>query len=173
MFDNYLTLEETKVLYRTYRLMDFKRFHYSNAATYVDDRFTDFYSYKTLICSIYKPIHEINSTSLCVYPFIYDTDNYLNSPTTNKQLNRFIKEFMNADFTVHDIRYIYKQLINDYSVPALKTYNGKDVSLLFSDTNYYISDNHIRQCLSKSTTHADFILNEYGYYAPRYWEVRD
>ena len=87
-------------------------------------------------------------------------------------MNKFLKEYIDADITVYDIRYIYNQLINDFSVPALKTYSGKVVSLTFSDMNYYINEGIILQCLSKSTQHAYCILNGFGYYAPGY-EVRN
>lgn len=171
-FGPYLTHESEKALHRIYREMNFKRFHYSNAAMCVGDNYLDFYSYYTRICSLYRPARTNGRISLCVYPFIYDANNFKNSPTTNKQMNRFLKEYIDADITVYDVRYIYNQLINDFSVPALKTYSGKEVSLTFSDVNYYISENHIRQCLSKQTQHAYCILNVFGYYATRY-EVRN
>lgn len=163
-FGDYLTRESEKALHRIYRKMNFKRFHYSNAATCVDDNFTDFYSYYTRICSVYRPARTNERIYLCVYPFIYDANNFKNSPTTNKQMNKFLKEYIDADITVYDVRYIYNQLINDFSVPALKTYSGKEVNLTFSDTNFYISEDDIRLCLSRSTQHAYCILNKFGYY---------
>ena len=168
-FGDYLTREDTSELHKVYRRMHMKRFHYSNAATYKDATdFTDFYSYYTRICSVYRTARTNGCIYLCVYPFIYDANNFKNSPTTNKQMNKFLKEYIDADITVYDVRYIYNQLINDFSVPALKTYNGKEVSLIFSDINYYISEDHIRQCLSKSTQHAYCILNRFGNYATEY-----
>ena len=123
-----------------------------------------FYSYYTRICSVYKSARTNGRISLYVYPFIYDANNFKNSPTTNKQMNKFLKEYIDADITVYDVRYIYNQLINDFSVPALKTYSGKEVNLIFSDTNFYISEDYIRLCLSRSTQHAYCILNKFGYY---------
>ena len=38
-FGNYLTRESEKALHRIYRKMNFKRFHYSNAAMCVDDNY--------------------------------------------------------------------------------------------------------------------------------------
>lgn len=170
-FGPYLSRESEKSLHRIYREMHLKRFHYSNAAMNIDGNFTDFYSYYTRICTVYKPINNCR-VILCLYPFIYDADNFRNSPTTNKQFTKFIKEYINAYITAYDVRYIYKQLINGNSVPSLKTYSGKEISLTFSDMNYYISDNKIRACLSKSTQHAYCILNNFGYYAPGY-EVKN
>lgn len=167
-FGDYLTREETSELHKVYRRMKFKQFHYSNAAMDFDNNYIDFYSYYTRICTVYRPTCTNGHVYLCVYPFIYDANNFKNSPTTNKQMNKFLKEYIDAYITVSDLRYIYNQLINDFSVPSLKTFSGNVVSLIFSDMNYYISEGCIRQCSSESTQHAYCILNGFEYYATEY-----
>ena len=150
MFDDYLTREETKVLYRTYRHMKFKQFHYSNAATCVNDNFTDFYSYYTRICSVHKPILYDGRFIVRLYPFIFDADNYINSPTTDKQTNKFLKEFINADVSVFEIRRLYKSLSDGTPTPTICTYDGKVIHFEFSEYEYYISDCSIKKRISDS-----------------------
>lgn len=162
-FGPYLTRESTKALHRIYREMHFKRFHYSNAAMDFDGNYIDFYSYYTRVCSIYVPILNSTRPILRVYPFIFDRDNFPNSPTTNKQLNKFLKEYIDADISAYDLRRIYKTLIADSTAPTLNTYNGVDVRLDFSSANYYISEHHIRQCNSNATQHTPCIIDD-GYY---------
>ena len=145
---NYLTREETSELHKTYRHMHMKRFHYSNAATCVNDNFTDFYSYYTRICRVYKPIRYDERLIVRLYPFIFDADYYINSPTTNRQTNKFLKEFINADVSVFEIRRLYKSLSDDTPTPTICTYDGKVIHFEFSEYEYYISKNSIENRIS-------------------------
>ena len=165
MFDDYLTREETKVLYRTYRHMKFKQFHYSNAATCVNDNFTDFYSYYTRICSVHKPILYDGRFIVRLYPFIFDADNYINSPTTDKQTNKFLKEFINADVSVFEIRRLYKSLSADIPMPTVCTYDCKVIHFEFSEYEYYISDCSIKKRISDSVHCIDCKIDN-GMYIP-------
>ena len=165
-FGDYLTREETSELHKTYRYMKFKQFHYSNAATYKDATdFTDFYSYYTRICTVYLPKHS-NSVNVTFYPFIYDTENYRNSPTTNKQTNKFLKEFINADISVFDVRRVYKSLTMDTITPTLKTSDGRDINVVFSTMQHYISEtDKVTSHLSKYTQAVYCYVNN-GFYVP-------
>jgi hypothetical protein len=164
-FGDYLTREETSKLHKTYRRMHMKRFHNSNAATYkyaID--YTDFYSYYTRICTIDMPKWS-NYIYMRVYPFIYDADNYINSPTTNKQVNKFFKEFINADVSVFEIRCLYKSL--SYGIPAstICTYDGKVIHFEFSEYEYYISDCSIKKRMSDGAHFIDYKIDN-GMYIP-------
>lgn len=147
-FGDYLTREETGELRKTYRRMKFKQFHYSNAATCANDNFTDFYSYYTRICRVYNPMQYDGRLIVRLYPFIFDADYYINSPTTNRQTNKFLKEFINADVSVFEIRHLYKSLRDGTPTPTICTYDGKVIHFEFSNCEYYISDDSIKASVS-------------------------
>lgn len=172
-FGDYLTNEDVKHLLEKYRALHMKRFHYSNAATYkYATDFTDFYSYYTRVCTVYLPKHS-NSVNIAFYPFIYDANNFENSPTTNKQFNKFLKEFINADISVFEVRRVYKDLTMDTTTPTLKTYDGRDINVVFSTMQYYISaTNKVTSHLSKYTQAVHCYI-ENGFYIPTSYEVSD
>lgn len=150
-FGDYLTREETSELHKTYRRMHMKQFHYSNAATCVNDNVTDFYSYYTRICRIYNPLRYVGGRLIVrLYPFIFDSDNYIDSPTTDRQTNKFLKEFINADVSVFEIRRLYKSLIGGPPTPTICTYDDKVIHFEFSEYEYYISDCSIKKRISDS-----------------------
>ena len=165
-FGDYLTREDVKHLLEKYRALHMKRFHYSNAATYKDETDSmDFYSYYTRICTVYLPKHS-NNVNVTFYPFIYDTENFQNSPTTNKQTNKFLKEFINADISVFDVRCVYKDLTMDTITPTLKTYDGRDINVVFSTMQHYISEtDKVTSHLSKYTQAVYCYVNN-GVYVP-------
>lgn len=160
-----LTKESEKKLHRIYREMNFKRFNYSNAATCVNGNFTDFYSYYTRVCSVYKPIRCNGQLIVRLYPFIFDTDNYRNSPTTNLQVNKFLKEFINANLSVFEIRRLYKSLSDAVPTPTLSTYDGKVIHFEFSEFEYYISENSIQKRKINSAHCIDYKIDN-GLYVP-------
>ena len=164
-FSDYLTREETSKLHKTYRRMRFKQFHYSNAATCVNDNFTDFYSYYTRICSVHRPMLYDGRLIVRLYPFIFDADNYINSPTTNKQVNKFFKEFINAYVSVFGIRQLYKSLSDGIPTPTIRTYDGKVIHFEFSEYEYYISDCSIKKCISDNAHCIDYKIHN-GMYIP-------
>ena len=164
-FGDYLTREETSELHKTYRHMKFKQFHYSNAATCVNDNFTDFYSYYTRICSVHKPMLYDGRLIVRLYPFIFDADCYINSPTTNRQTNKFLKEFINADVSVFEIRRLYKSLSDGTPTPTICTYDYKVIHFEFSEYEYYISENSIKKRISIDAHCIDYKIDN-GMYIP-------
>lgn len=164
-FGDYLTREETSELHKTYRRMKLKQFHYSNAATCINGDFTDFYSYYTRICSVYKPIRYDGRLIVRLYSFIFDADYYINSPTTNKQTNKFLKEFIDADISVFEIRRLYKSLSDGTPTPTICTYDGKVIHFEFSEYEYYISDYAIKKHKSNSAHCIDYKVDN-GLYIP-------
>lgn len=164
-FGSYLTREETSELHETYRRMQFKQFYYSNAATCVNGKFTDFYSYYTRICSVYKPIRYNGRLIVRLYPFIFDAENYIDSPTTDRQTNKFLKEFINADVSVFEIRRLYKSLSDGTPMPTICTYDGRVIHFEFSEYEYYISENSIEKRISISAHCIDYKIDN-GLYIP-------
>lgn len=164
-FGDYLTRKETSELHKTYRRMKFKQFHYSNAATCVNGDFTDFYSYYTRICRVYKPIRYDERLIVRLYPFIYDADYYINSPTTNRQTNKFLNEFINADVSVFEIRRLYKSLRDGAPTPIICTYDGKVINFEFDEHEYYISEDSIKGRISINDHYIDYKVDN-GMYIP-------
>ena len=164
-FSDYLTREETSEMHKTYRRMQLKQFHYSNAATCINGAFTDFYSYYTRICRVYKPAKYDDKVIVRLYPFIFDADNYINSPTTNRQTNKFLKEFINADVSVFEFRRLYKQLSDAIPTPTIDTYDGRVIRFEFSEYEYYISENSIEKRKSDSAHCIDYKIDN-GLYIP-------
>lgn len=96
----YLTKAQEKKLLDTYRLHNMKRFHSMNAATYMDDYSVEFYSYYAH-CLTWCPTVRM----LFVYPIVADKDNYAPSPTTTRQVNRFLKECVSSRLSVAVLQY--------------------------------------------------------------------
>lgn len=90
-FGDPLTREGEIDLARTYRNAGIKRFHYMNAGTLALSKVEVFYSYYTELARIfYNGI--THYFVLFVSPFIYDTERYRNSCTSNRQLNKWLYE---------------------------------------------------------------------------------
>lgn len=164
-FGDCLTREETSELHKTYRRMKFKQFHYSNAATCINGAFTDFYSYYTRICRVYNPAKYDSQVIVRLYPFIFDTDYYINSPTTNKQTNKFLKEFIDADVSVFEIRRLYKSLRDGTPMPTICAYDGKVIHFEFDEHEYYISEDSIKGRISINDHYLEYKIDN-GMYIP-------
>ena len=164
-FGDCLTREETSELHKMYRRMNFKQFHYSNAATCINGAFTDFYSYYTRICRVYYPAKYDSQVIVRLYPFIFDTDNYINSPTTNRQTNKFLKEFIDADVSVFEIRRLYKSLRDGVPTPIICTYDGRVINFAFDAHEYYISDDSIKGRISINNNYIEYKIDN-GMYIP-------
>lgn len=129
---NYLTKEEQKTLLAEYRAHGFKRFHSMNAAVKDSMQNIFFASYET-VCFYWNK----HSNTLYVLPFIYDKQTFMNSPTTNRQCNKWLLEtFNDYGLTVKFLQDICKQ--NDANKRALYTYNK--MRICFVLTQFYISD---------------------------------
>jgi hypothetical protein len=145
--------------------MNMKQFHYSNAATCINGAFTDFYSYYTRICRVYNPVKYDSQVIVRLYPFIYDADYYINSSTTNRQTNKFLKEFIDADVSVFEIRRLYKSLRDGVPMPTICTYEGKVINFEFDEHEYYISGSSIRGRISIDAHYIDYKVDN-GMYIP-------
>jgi hypothetical protein len=77
-----------------------RRFHSMNAATYMDGYFVEFYSYYTH-CLKWSP----KTRTLYVFPIVADKSDYAPSPTTTRQVNRFLKERVSPRLSVAVLQY--------------------------------------------------------------------
>jgi hypothetical protein len=117
---------------RQYRAYGFKRFHSMNAAVKDCTQSTFFASYYTL-CLYWNK----RNNTLHVSPFIYDKDAYINSQTTNKQCNRWLRETLNDyGLTVQFLRDVYEQ--NDAKERAFYSYNNMRIK--FDNVQFHVGD---------------------------------
>lgn len=114
-FGDYLTRKETSELHKTYKRAGIKRFHYTNSGTleYMHSKYTQatcFVSYYTFILE-----YEIDDVTKDVYmkvnPFVFMKESYSNSPTTNRQTNRWLAE-NGFKFTIQGLENVYKNAVN-------------------------------------------------------------
>lgn len=97
----YLTRAQEKKLLDTYKLHNMRRFHSMNAA--VDDMngySVAFYSYYAHCISWYP-----DSRILKVFPIVADKSSYVPSPSTTRQVNRFLKERVSPRLSVAALQY--------------------------------------------------------------------
>lgn len=97
----YLTKAQEKKLLDTYKLHNMRRFHSMNAA--VDDMngySVAFYSYYAHCVSWYPAVRILK-----VFPIVADKQNYIQTPTTTRQVNRFLKECVSPRLSVAVLQY--------------------------------------------------------------------
>lgn len=127
----YMTKEQEKKLLDTYKLHNLKRFHSMNAAAYMDGYGVDFYSYYTHCVSWYP-----DGRVLEVFPIVADKSNYLPSPTTTRQVNRFLKECVSPRLSAAVLQYGF-----DASGPN-EWYKIGDI-----DVRYILHSHTLEKCL--------------------------
>lgn len=137
-FDDYQTKEEHKKLMQTYKLAGIKRFHYTNSGTLEYTHFNSdtleythfkwFVSYYTFIVG-YTTNDVTKDVYMHVNPFAFLKDEYRNSPTTNKQTNRWLKE-NGFDFTIQDIAHLYDNAIHGIASYQMQRYVKGTAALL-------------------------------------------
>lgn len=121
-FNEALTHEETTELRRAYKAAGMEQFHSMNAATLERTHVSWFYSYYTAIMAITK-YDNYPIAFVYVQPFIWDTDYYRNSRTTNKQANKWLREH-GCDFSVATLRHVYANAQQGLSSCPLKMHDG-------------------------------------------------
>ena len=109
-FDDYQTRDEQRKLLQAYKRAGIKRFHYTNSGTLEYTHTTCFVSYYTFILE-----YEIDAVTKDVYmkvnPFVFMKESYRNSPTTNRQTNRWLAE-NGFEFTIQGLENVYKNAVN-------------------------------------------------------------
>lgn len=131
-FSETLTRDETRNLRRAYRSAGFEPFHYMNAATCELQDVSWFYSYYTAIvgaCYNSRTEHAY----LFVQPFVWDTDYYINSRTSNRQTNRWLNE-CGFNVTVQGLRTVYNNAKQGYASYPLTMDDGTLVVPRFNDS---------------------------------------
>lgn len=86
-----LTREDRTELAQTYRAAKISRFHSMNAGVLALEQTNVFYSYYTELARLFYNVHT-EHFMLFISPFVYDTERYTNSRTSNRQLNRWLYE---------------------------------------------------------------------------------
>ena len=135
-FDDYQTREEQRKLLQAYKRAGIKRFHYTNSGTLEYTHFKWFVSYYTFIIG-YTTNDATKDVYMHVNPFVFLKDEYRNSPTTNRQTNRWLSE-NGFDFTIQDIARLYDNAINGIaSYPMQRYVEGTAAVLVHPHFNHY------------------------------------
>ena len=135
-FDDYQTREEQRKLLQAYKRAGIKRFHYTNSGTLEYTHFKWFVSYYTFIVG-YTTNDVTKDVYMHVNPFVFLKDEYKNSPTTNRQANRWLKE-NGFDFTIQDIAQLYDNAIHGIeSYPMQRYVEGTAAVLVHPHFNHY------------------------------------
>ena len=135
-FDDYQTKEEQRKLLQAYKRAGIKRFHYTNSGTLEYKRFKWFVSYYTFIVgytvdAVTKDVH------MHVNPFVFMKESYRNSPTTNRQTNRWLAE-NGFEFTVQRLAHVYDNAIHGIeSYPMQRYIKGTAAVLVHPHFNQY------------------------------------
>ena len=133
-FADYQTRDEQRKLLQAYRRAGIKRFHYTNSGTLEYTHFKWFVSYYTFIVGYTTNTRDVY---MHVNPFVFMKDEYRNSPTTNRQANRWLSE-NGFDFTIQDIARLYDNAINGIaSYPMQRYVEGSFAVLVHPHFNHY------------------------------------
>ena len=140
-FDDYKTQEQQRKLLQAYRKAGVKRFHYTNSGTLEHTHFKWFVSYYTFIVG-YTTNDVTKDVYMRVNPFVFLKDEYRNSPTTNRQTNRWLKE-NGFELTVQELAHVYDNAIHGIeSYPMTRVVDGITTFVLprFNHTQTYLND---------------------------------
>ena len=144
-FDDYQTRDEQRKLLQAYKRSGIKRFHYTNSGTLEYTHFKWFVSYYTFIVG-YTTNDVTKDVYMHVNPFVFLKDEYRNSPTTNRQANRWLKE-NGFEFTVQGLAHVYDNAINGIaSYPMTRVVDGITTFVLprFNHTQTYLNKDGTR-----------------------------
>ena len=139
-FDDYQTRDEQRELLQAYKLAGIKRFHYTNSGTLEYTHFKWFVSYYTFILG-YTTNDVTKDVYMHVNPFVFLKDEYCNSPTTNRQTNRWLAE-NGFEFTIQGLANVYNNAVNGIvSYPMTRVVDGITTFVLprFNNTQTYLN----------------------------------
>ena len=141
-FGDYQTRDEQHKLLQAYKRAGIKRFHYTNSGTLEYTTTTWFVSYYTFILG-YTINYVTKDVYMHVNPFVFLKDEYRNSPTTNRQANRWLKE-NGFEFTVQRLAHVYDNAIHGIeSYPIQRYVEGTTAALVhpyFNHTQTYLNE---------------------------------
>ena len=138
-FDDYQTKEEQRKLLQAYKRAGIRRFHYTNSGTLEYTHFKWFVSYYTFIVG-YTTNDVTKDVYMHVNPFVFLKEQYRNSPTTNRQTNKWLQEH-GFEFTIQGLEHVYNNAINGIaSYPMTRVVDGITTFVLprFNHTQTYI-----------------------------------
>ena len=144
-FDDYQTKEEQRKLLQAYKRAGIKRFHYTNSGTLEYTHFKWFVSYYTFILG-YTTDDVTKDVYMHVNPFVFLKDEYRNSPTTNRQTNKWLSEH-GFEFTIQGLENVYKNAVNGIaSYPMTRVVDGITTFVLprFNHTQTYLNKDGTR-----------------------------
>ena len=147
MFDDYQTRDEQRELLQAYKLAGIKRFHYTNSGTLEYTQCKWFVSYYTFIVG-YTTDDVTKDVYMRVNPFVFLKDEYRNSPTTNRQTNRWLKE-NGFELTVQELAHVYDNAIHgieSYPMTRVVVVDGITTFVLprFNHTQTYLNEDGTR-----------------------------
>lgn len=135
-FDDYQTRDEQRELLQAYRRAGIKRFHYTNSGTIEYTQCKWFVSYYTFILG-YTFNDATKEVYMHVNPFVFLKDEYRNSPTTNRQANRWLQE-NGFEFTIQELAHVYDNAIHGIeSYPMQRYVKGTAATLVLPRFNHY------------------------------------
>lgn len=156
-FSDYQTRNEHRKLLQAYKNADMKQFHSMNAGTLELTKTSVFYSYYTELARLLYNAHT-EHFMLLVSPFIYDTNAFINSRTSNRQLNRWLYE-KGLEIDVHRIRDYYTRACKSdignasenfskiYAVdPQNRTHDAIPVTLRFLNEQHRLKQDGSFEC---------------------------
>ena len=145
-FADYQTRDEQRKLLQAYRRAGIKRFHYTNSGTLEYTHFKWFVSYYTFILG-YTTDDVTKDVYIHVNPFVFLKDEYVNSPTTNRQANRWLQEH-GFEFTVQGLAHVYENAVHGIaSYPMQRYVEGTTAVLVLPRFNHcqtYLNENGTR-----------------------------
>lgn len=141
-FADYQTKEEQRKLLQAYKRAGIKRFHYTNSGTIEYTNCKWFVSYYTFILG-----YTIDDVTKDVYmhidPFTFLKDEYRNSQTTNRQVNRWLAE-NGFEFTIQGLENVYKNAVNGIASYPMTRYVEDSAAMLvlprFNHYQWYLND---------------------------------
>lgn len=141
-FSEALTREDRTELKRAYRRAGIEPFHYMNAGTLNYSHVSWFVSYYTFIIGATYS-EKTEHAYLHVNPFVWDTNPFVNSRTTNKQTNKWLHEH-GFNVTVQGLRTCYRLANDGYASSPFYMDDGTLVVPFFNHTQTYLNNDGTR-----------------------------
>lgn len=136
-----LTKQGQRDLLHTYKSNGIKRFHYCNAGEIDYTHFKWFVSYYTYIIGYTQDVID-GTIYMHVNPYVFLKSSYIDSRTTKKQTNRWLRE-NGFDFSMQSLETVYQNASHGYASYPLM--HGADFVLpRFNHTQSYIDARHER-----------------------------
>ena len=136
-----LTKQGQRDLLHAYKAMGVKRFHYCNAGELDYTTYNWFVSYYTYIIG-YRKTKIAGTIYIHISPYVFLKSRYIDSRTTKKQTNRWLKEH-GFDFSMNSLETVYLNALHgNASYPLM---HGDDFVLpRFNNNQLYVGEYGVR-----------------------------